>query len=234
MARVSLDEIKKQAYATLTELKKFQNLSLQEIADLSHRNPYKNTEIFVSIDETLDGPDSFLRNGVNPKTSVEYIRFDTWEENIEYPTLNMRTGKFYFDVYDEEVDDEYAYIEDATLESIKADYEVFDKKLDDTYSISAFEFNLMSEWTRRTHLDEVMDVHYVGNGVSNIYDMENDTYISLKEGFDYFSSAIAYSFEHEGFNEFDSETLYSLFERITGEDFRYLRDRDLENGDIER
>lgn len=77
------------------------------------------------------------------------------------------------------------------------------------------EFNLVTTWTRRTKFDSVMDVDTNDDGDDVWFDYENDEEeLSLEEGFKIMASAVAYSFEHEGFTKEEAKILMNLLEEF--------------------
>ena len=73
------------------------------------------------------------------------------------------------------------------------------------------EFNLVTTWTRRTKFDSVMDVNDNESGDTVWVDYENDgKELSLEEGFKLMASAVAYSFQYEGFTDAESKILMNL------------------------
>ncbi len=75
------------------------------------------------------------------------------------------------------------------------------------------EYNLVLELTRVTHLDEVIDIAY-DDKEDYFWDFEEQERLPLKEGFEIIAEAMAYPFEHEGFNSEESGILESLIKRF--------------------
>ena len=75
------------------------------------------------------------------------------------------------------------------------------------------EFNLISRYTSKTHLDGVIDI--TGNENDDFfYDFEEDKEISLQEGFEIVADSVAYPFSHEGFTADESIILEKLIKKF--------------------
>ena len=80
------------------------------------------------------------------------------------------------------------------------------------------EFNLLSCWTSKIKIDSEIDIIALNEKEDAFIEFNSDgnKIISLQEGFEILSDAIAYPFEHEGFSEEESRILKNLFEKYTG------------------
>lgn len=90
--------------------------------------------------------------------------------------------------------------------------------------ISDEEFNLVTTFTRKTHLDEMIDIDY-DEGGDFFYDFFEEERLSLTDGFKILADAQAYPFTHEGFTKEESDKLTALFQRFVP---NYVEQKDVE------
>ena len=94
------------------------------------------------------------------------------------------------------------------------------KKVDATDEISSQEYYLLSKLTRKLKVDDEFDIAYDGRE-SFFVDREDGGRKSLKWGFELLSEAISYSFQQEGFSDYEANILEKLIQRYVP-DFKAL------------
>ena len=94
------------------------------------------------------------------------------------------------------------------------------KKIDVVDEINSQEYYLLSKLTGKLKVDDEFDIAYDGRE-SFFVDRENGGRKSLKWGFELLSEAISYSFQHEGFSDYEANILEKLIQRYVP-DFKAL------------